>query len=299
MAHGNDSATAVRIVDTRLASWVDPPEGDGFHGTNVKVKVLSRHDEGWVTAQLLWVPPGLASINPHHQAERHYHTTVREWVLQLEGELHYREYADMKVDEWKTVVFRRGVFLDRLPGPTSVHGMEPGAGRIHAVCLEIRDGRATAPGENGYLEQNRSITDAEIAAGQTPTPPPADAPARAPFGPLAGPGVIHATSTVRLYDTTERPWEAPAAGTPLAQAGGALVKPLAHAANAGPYFEVAYLPAGATDPAPARYQYVLEGSLETAAGLAAADAFVETPGEATPATAGPTGCVALRWRDPR
>lgn len=288
-----------RIVDTREQQWVDPPAGEGFHGTRVMVKPLARHgDGGWVTAQLLWVPPGLASINPHQQAERHYHTTVREWVLMLDGELHYREYASIESKEWKPVLFRRGLFLDRLPGPTSVHGMDPGKGSVHAVCLEIRDGRGTAPGEDGYLLQNVSVTDAELDEGKAAPPPPAGAQPRTPFGPLAQPGVAHSTATVRIYDVRERPWQAPAAGDALHGVAGALVKPLATGGDGSPYFEVAWLPPGTADPAPPRYAYVLEGSLETPSGTAGADCFVES-GTGARVAVGPTGCVALRWRDPR
>lgn len=290
------STGTARVIDTRHVPWVDPGPGEGFHGTKVRAKVLARDPEGWVSAQLLWVPPGLESINPHHAAERHYHTTVREWVLLIDGELPYREYPSMDATEWKPVGFRRGWFLDRLPGPTSVHGMDPGQGRVHAVCLEIRDGRSTAPGEDGYLQQNVSITDAELAAGVTP--PAAVPTGRAPFSPLAGPGVVHATPTVRLLDTLALPWAAPAAGDPLAAVPGALVKPLALSDAGEPYFELAWLPPGAADPAPPRYAYVLAGELLADGQPVRADGFVEVAAGST-VVAGPTGCTALRWRPHR
>ena len=94
--------------------------------------VLALAPEGWPQAQLLWVLPGLKSINPHCQAE---HPCP--------------EYAHIDFKESEPLRWRAGFFLDRLPGPTSVHGTDPGKSRLHGVCLDVRDGKPTAPGGTG------------------------------------------------------------------------------------------------------------------------------------------------------
>lgn len=268
-----------RVLDTREEPWVDPPEGEAFAGTNVKVKVLTREPAGWPSAQLLWVPPGLDSINPHHKPERHYHRTVREWVYVLDGELPYREYASIDDREGMPVLYRPGFFLDRQPGRTSVHGMDAGKGRVHAVCIEVREGPGTAPGERGNHDQNVSITDDDLDAGLAGELPDDGPPRHAPSTPRQGAGVVHSTATVTLLDTRALPWEE----------GG--VKVLSRFDGGGVRFRLVSLPAGAEARVPDS-AYVIAGSLAVDGGEALAGAFVED----AEATAGPGGAFFLDWR---
>jgi uncharacterized cupin superfamily protein len=148
-------SSAVSIVDTRLVPWEVPGPGAPFYNTGVLVKVLTRHETGFVDAQALWVPHGSDSMGHGGRPERHYHRTVHEWVFTLDGEAAIREYGYDETGPGVRVEFRAGVFLDRRPGPGAFHGVDaakPSPVGFH--CLEWRDRPGSAAGEVGTTEEN-------------------------------------------------------------------------------------------------------------------------------------------------
>lgn len=159
----------VTLLDTREGQFVLPGPGEPFHGTGVKVQVLARDAEGHPLVQLLWVPPGTSSFSPGELKERHYHTTVREFVFTLEGELPFREYEDPYGDG-ELVVYKKGYFLDRRPGPASGHGMDyEHVSPTGCLMLEVRTGPRSQMAEKDSHLETVVITEEEIAqrrAGQ-------------------------------------------------------------------------------------------------------------------------------------
>ena len=163
------SSDLVSILDTRELPWCIPAEGEPFHGTGVKVKVLARDDEGSPLVQLLWIPPGTPSFSPGGVRERHYHKTVREYVFTLEGELPFREYRELDGDG-ELVVYKQGYFLDRRPGPGSGHGMDTEhASPAGCLMLEVRTGSRSQMAERGSEHETVVLHDADIPAWRAGT----------------------------------------------------------------------------------------------------------------------------------
>ena len=153
---------AVRLLDTRELPWATPAEGEPFHGTGVKVKVLARDDDGAPLVQLLWIPAGTPSFSPGGLRERHYHRTVREFVCTLEGELPFREYPELD-GEGVPVVSKQGYFLDRRPGPASGHGMDgERVSEVGCVMLEVRTGAGSQMAEHGSERETVVLADADL-----------------------------------------------------------------------------------------------------------------------------------------
>ncbi len=160
----------VTLLDTRDGEWKLPAEGQPFHGTGVKVQVLARDADGHALVQLLWVPPGTASFSPGELRERHYHTTVREFVFTLEGELPFREYEDPYGDG-QLMVYKKGYFLDRRPGPASGHGMDyEHVSPTGCLMLEVRTGPHSQMAETLSHLETVVITEDEIARRQQAQP---------------------------------------------------------------------------------------------------------------------------------
>ena len=149
----NDKA---RIVDTRLMEWADPLPQEPLHGVpGAKVKVLARADEGHPIVQSLWFPPGSDSMGHGGRPERHFHTTVDEWVFVLDGELAVREYGHDESGPGERVDFRAGVFLERKHGAGAFHGVDASApSPVGFHCLEWRIGSGSAAGEDGSDQEN-------------------------------------------------------------------------------------------------------------------------------------------------
>jgi uncharacterized cupin superfamily protein len=146
---------SVTIYDTLAMPWHVPGPGEAFHGTGAKVKVLSRADEGYPNVQSLWFPPGSTSMGHGGKPERHYHSTVQEWVFTLDGELAVREYGYDETGPGERVDFRAGVFLERKPGPGGFHGVDKAApSPVGFHCLEWRIGSGSAAGEVGTEQEN-------------------------------------------------------------------------------------------------------------------------------------------------
>lgn len=213
----NDKA---RIVDTRTMDWADPLPQEPLHGVpGAKVKVLARFPGGEPRVQLMYVPPGIDNLNPAGVAERHYHRTVREWVYILSGEMPFREYEYPDQQVGNLVHYRTGMFLDRLPGEGSAHGLDPGnGGTVGCVCLEWKTGPGTAISEKGSDKETVVVTEEQVHA--------AKAPAARPSTVTSGPGIAYRTPSVTIYDTLAMQWHVPGPGEPF-HGTGAKVKVLA------------------------------------------------------------------------
>ena len=146
---------SVTIYDTLDLAWHVPGPGEPFHGTGAKVKVLARADEGHPIVQSLWFPPGSDSMGHGGRPERHFHTTVDEWVFVLDGELAVREYGHDESGPGERVDFRAGVFLERKHGAGAFHGIDASApSPVGFHCLEWRIGSGSAAGEAGSDQEN-------------------------------------------------------------------------------------------------------------------------------------------------
>jgi uncharacterized cupin superfamily protein len=135
---------AIRHVDVRALDW--EPHFAGLEG--VMCKVLSRFDDGSPFVYLTWTPPGaLAAAGPR----RHSHS-CGEWILQLEGEHPYREYASADQAEGTLVRLPRGGFVRRDAG--SIHGWEAGddVSAEGSIAFHCREAAGTVPGEAAYGE---------------------------------------------------------------------------------------------------------------------------------------------------
>jgi hypothetical protein len=130
---------AVTILDTREMPWES--EG-GFRW----IKVLSRFPTGQPSVFLCWTPPGIGTFDvPDRRPSRHYHKSVREYHLWLDGEFPLFEYESADQKHGHLVWLRQGHYLERLPGPEGIHGVYEGeetrvASRVGSLFIAWRDG---------------------------------------------------------------------------------------------------------------------------------------------------------------
>lgn len=233
LLYENDKA---RIVDTRAMDWVDPLPEEPLHGVpGAKVKILARFETGEPRVQLMYVPPGVDNLNPAGVNERHYHSTVREWVYVVSGEMPFREYEYPDQQEGNLVRYRTGMLLDRRPGPASAHGLDPkGGGTVGCVCLEWKTAPGTAIGEKGWEKETVVVTEEEVVAAAAPS---------RPSTVTTGPGIVYQTPSVTIFDTLAMPWHVPGPGEPF-HGSGAKVKVLARADEGHPIVQALWFPPG-------------------------------------------------------
>ena len=256
------------MVDTTEQPW--QPNG-GIPGG--RMKVLARHEDGWESALLNWLPPDLGGGDPH----RHYHRSVRERGLVFDGELPMVEFEQGAPGPGEAVLFRAGFYMDR--GPGCLHGLDPE--RMSAsgfTILEWREGPGT------YLMEEAAAGESVVEGAPSETRPLT----------LAGrPGVVIERDDLRLLDTHALPWEAsgPEPGVRLQ----ALTPGEVAIAYAPPSTRVALTDAGLGGDPPSAY--VLGGSLELDGGqtLGAGCFACQRAGMAAAGVAGVVGCRILRF----
>lgn len=266
------------VIDAHVQPWERNP---GIPGA--RMKILARHRDGWESVMLNWLPPDLGGGDPH----RHYHRSVRERGLVLDGELPMAEFRSGQAGPGCAVLFRAGFYMDRAPG--CVHGLNPRSSSSSGfTILEWRDGPGTYLLEESAQEE--SIV--EVA--------PAEA---VPLAPDPRPGVVIQRDDLTLLDVFELPWEE-VPGEPGIRVQNLSDGAESRAAGMAAGVTIAYAPHGesvqvaATPPggAPQR-AYVLGGSLELDSGVSLArGCFLEQRhGPPLSAVAGETGCRLLRF----
>ena len=121
------------LLDTRAMPWTELP------GMKMaKMKVLSLAAAGHTEVVILNLAPRPTGGAPM----RHFHRTVREAGLVLDGDLPMREYLSMEDDIGERVCFQKGYFMDRAPG--SIHGVDTSrSSGIGFTFLEWRAGPGT------------------------------------------------------------------------------------------------------------------------------------------------------------
>jgi hypothetical protein len=176
----------LKLVDTREMPWEDH---EGI--PQAKQKVLAWDDEGHPAVQFTWMNPGRDKAPP----KRHYHSTVHEHGFALFGELPMREYESLEDERGRPVLFKRGYYMDRLPG--SIHGIDPDLSPdIGFVMLDWRDGPGT------YLQEEAAKRESVLlsASREIDTVNPLF-PAGSP------PETVVDSGKLRLLDTRAMAWE--------------------------------------------------------------------------------------------
>jgi hypothetical protein len=143
---------AVTILDTREMQW--EPWGSGQ-----KIKVLERFETGEPKVFIVWFPPGHhAGERAHDAPYRHYHQTVTECHLWLDGEFPIFEYESPDEKNGRLFRLRQGHYLERKPGPAGIHGVYEGeetkvVSKVGSTVLVWRDGTGNFTHEpNGHEE---------------------------------------------------------------------------------------------------------------------------------------------------
>jgi len=138
-------------------------------------------------------------------------------VYILGGELPYREFSSPNDIAGKSLIYREGYFLERVPGVHSWHGVDPGRDSFGYIGLEFRTGAGHAPGEIGHENENLSLPDGEVLRGD-PIPDPPDHTGYL-LDVRSGSGYPYSTPYVRLTDTHAIEWAEPVApaGFPTAR----------------------------------------------------------------------------------
>lgn len=261
---------APTVIDTHAMAW---EVNDGIPGA--QMKVLERSDEGWPSVLVNWLPAGLASDTPH----RHYHRTVREHGLVLDGELPMAEYETLDDTPGVAMLFRAGIYMDRSPG--CVHGLDPTrSAPTGFTILEWRTGPGT------YLTEERAAQESIVE----------DAPATTTPMVLGPPGIVIERDDLRLLDTRELPWES------ADIAPGARRKRLSPAREGRSAVDLLWLGPGVAElPGSVSSDdsriYVLDGELIAEDGTRLGPGFfMASPGGSElVVTAGVTGCTLLRF----
>ncbi len=250
------------VIDVNARAWESNP---GIPGG--RMKTLARHEGGWESVILNWLPPDLGGGEPH----RHYHRSVRERGLVFDGELPMAEFVAGEPGPGVAVLFRAGFYMDRAPG--CLHGLDPQRrSQSGFTILEWRDGPGT------YLLEEVAATESVVE----------DAPAEiGSLAPVPRPGVVIERDDLRLLDTLELPWES-SADEPGVRAQGLSPAEVT----------IAYAPPQArlelTGP---RRGYVLSGGVVLDTGSSASEgSYLERGrGDAPMGIAGDTGCRVLRF----
>jgi hypothetical protein len=144
------------VLDTRATEWIDPPEGEMFHGTGAKFRALTRHPDGWARIYQVFLPPGIRGVGHGGAPDRHYHRTVQEWVYVIFGELSLIEFDGAEDLVGQPVTLKAGYFLERKPG--SVFGLDPDRpSPTGAMLLEWRTGPGSSTSEAGSDAENVTL----------------------------------------------------------------------------------------------------------------------------------------------
>jgi hypothetical protein len=255
---------ALSVIDTSRCVWEENP---GIPGA--RMKALSRHEDGWESVILNWLPPDLGGGPPH----RHYHRSVREHGLVIDGELPMAEFVSSEPGLGVAVLFRAGFYMDRAPG--CVHGLDPQrVSQNSFTILEWRDGPGT------YLMEDEAAKESVVE----------DAPSEIrTLTPASRPGVVIERDDLTLLDVLTLPW------VHSEHEARVRIQMLSEGVT------IAYAPPGVALAAvgsgqPAR-ALVLFGSLELTGGENLGQGcFVESRDAAVLAgTAGEVGCRVLRF----
>ena len=223
-------------------SWVLP---------RALARVLSYDEDGDAVIHerclTAWTPPPEADSSGYRFA--------REFYFCLEGEFsHYERCLDGNADD--LVVFRPGVWMDRLPGSVT-------SGIVDVPLAVTGLGWLTAD-EDPYvgLRESAGLTDTltgVVTSSHAPAPPDGDA-----GGDAGAPGCLLDTAFTSVWDSRDMDWE----DHPLAP--GARIKALSRRDDGDPTVMVCGIPAG---PYPGlrlpwrgrhayrEFTYVLEGEL--------------------------------------
>lgn len=257
------------VIDTHGMDW---EVNDGIPGG--QMKVLERSGDGWPSVLVNWLPAGLGG--PPH---RHYHRSVREHGLVLDGELPMAEYEALDDEPGFEMLFRTGIYMDR--GPGCIHGLDPTQSAATGfTILEWRTGPGT------YLTE-------ELAAEESIVE---DAPATTAPMPVGPPGVVIERDDLRLLDTRELPWESPGSRAGISR------KPLSPPLEGCPAVDIVWLGPGEEESLgsashEAARVYILDGALALEGGPRLGPGFfmAAPAGTDVTATADVTGCTLLSF----
>jgi len=229
------STPDVHLYDTRAMRWEEFPGRQG-----ARVKVLSRFATGEPEIFLLWMPPGPLRVLERRSRYRHYHRSVHEHSLVLQGgPLPHWDYDSPEQRNGTLINFRPGYYMDRRPGPQSIHGAETGPTlQVGRVSLSWRSGTGNWADEPNFHDESIEV----------PYPDGPGAPAAPPTSPDDSPGVVYRRPAVTVFDTFSMEWE------DYAGLDGTKVKVLERFADGEPSVMLRWRPPGPIMP-PERLPY--------------------------------------------